>query len=515
MKPVLAVFDWMETKMRTKNSIKNILISWGTQVIKIIAGFVARTIFIQYLSMEYLGLTSTFSNILQILSFAELGIGAAIAVEMYKPIAENNYEEQIILFQYYKKVFRVIGLIILIGGGMLTPFLDLFVKELPDLPYVHFIYLLLVINSAGSYFMGHKSTYFSVRQKNYVVRIAHSALYIAMLALQSITLIITGNYILYFAIPIFTTLGENIVYSRLLKKEYPFLSKKTPKKMGKDEKNKILENIRAVVYFKIGNVIVTSTDNLVLAKMIGVVAAGIYSNYYMVITAMDSVLAQIFSSTVASIGDLHVASEEHKQKDVFEKMMFLSFFLYALVTVVMMSCINDFIRIWLGNDFMFSTYVVDILGVAFFVKGYRNVLGVFREACGLYRHLRFVTISEAIANLIISVVLTRLMGIAGIFLGTIASFLLFGFWKEPCVLYKQVFHTSVRSYWKKFLIYMGIGVMILGITYWCGNLMHPNSYLTLICKILFVTIVAGVLFIICVFWMPEFQYFKRRFKIFD
>lgn len=498
--------------MRTKKTIINVMTGWGTQLVKIIVGFIARTIFIQFLSVEYLGLTSTFSNVMQILSFTDLGIGIAITVEFYKPIAEENLEEQIALFQLFKKLFRGIGLIILVIGLILTLFLNLFVKDMPNIPYVRFIFLIFVVNSAVSYFTSHKSSYFLVNQRNYVVRLVHSSFYVLMLIIQSIVLILTRNYILYLMIQLLATLGENVAYSFLLRRDYRFLLCKDHKSVTKEKLHKIFDNTKAVAFFKIGNAIVSSTDSLIISKIVGLVAAGIYSNYYMIMTGIESVLGQIFSAMIAGVGDLHVREVDKKQKDIFEKIMFMSYFIYAFAMIILVFSINDLIYIWLGTDFMFSVDAVVMMSIAFWIRGYRNSLSVFREACGLYNYTKYTTLFEAIANFGLSLIFVNVFGVAGVFLGTIVSFILFGFWKEPLVLYRHVFHSDIKDYWKKFGFYSIVFIIAIVIAGSVGNSFLPNGFGMLICKICLITCVIGVLFVLLLFRTREYAYFQALIK---
>ena len=80
-------------KSRTQNAIFNSSISMIIQVLKIIVSFVNRSFFIYFLGIVYLGLNGLFTSILSMLSLAELGMTTAIAVSLYKPLAENDYSK--------------------------------------------------------------------------------------------------------------------------------------------------------------------------------------------------------------------------------------------------------------------------------------------------------------------------------------------------------------------------------------------------------------------------------------
>jgi len=75
---------------RTNYSMKNLKYTLIGQFSRILISFLSRTIFVIYLNAEYLGLNGLFTNILSVLSVAELGIGTAIAYSLYEPLAEKN-----------------------------------------------------------------------------------------------------------------------------------------------------------------------------------------------------------------------------------------------------------------------------------------------------------------------------------------------------------------------------------------------------------------------------------------
>ena len=92
---------------RTKNSMRNIIFSLIAYGAQIILAFVVRRYFIYYFNEEYLGLNSLFSNILSLLSLAELGFGSAIVFSMYKPMAEGDEEKVRELLHLYKKYYTI------------------------------------------------------------------------------------------------------------------------------------------------------------------------------------------------------------------------------------------------------------------------------------------------------------------------------------------------------------------------------------------------------------------------
>ena len=183
---------------RTVNSARNASVTIISKVIYIIISFICRTIFIQTLGTEYLGVNGLFTNVLTMLSFAELGIGTAIIYKMYKPIAEDDRERIKTLIHFYKKVYFIIGIVILVMGLCLIPFLHYFIKEQPNISEnLIFIYILFLINSTMSYFFVYKRSIITGHQKDYILSLISLVISIVLDILQIILLLITHNYIVY------------------------------------------------------------------------------------------------------------------------------------------------------------------------------------------------------------------------------------------------------------------------------------------------------------------------------
>lgn len=217
----------MNLKSRTANSIRNILTGFIGQALVLGVGFINRIVFIRCLTAEYLGINGLFTNILSMLSLAELGIGTAIVYALYKPLAEHNEEKISALMQFYKKAYNFIGCVVGIVGLFLIPFLTKLIGEAPEIQEnLYVIYLFYLFNTVISYFFTYKSSILIADQKNYIVTITNSVIVIGQCILQSIILIVTRNYILYLVCQAIGTIVYNLFISRISDKQYPFLKQK-------------------------------------------------------------------------------------------------------------------------------------------------------------------------------------------------------------------------------------------------------------------------------------------------
>ena len=90
---------------RTKNAARNIIAASVDKVVRLVLPFIVRAVIIQVLGVEFLGLSSLFASILQVLNLAEMGFNSAIVYNMYGPIAKKDTKTICALMNLYKKVY--------------------------------------------------------------------------------------------------------------------------------------------------------------------------------------------------------------------------------------------------------------------------------------------------------------------------------------------------------------------------------------------------------------------------
>ena len=130
--------------MRTKNSIKNTITSFISNIISFVFLFISQTIFIKIMGIEYTGLNGLFSNVLTLLNLFELGIGSAIIYNLYKFISKKNKEQIKSIMKFYKTSYNIIALLILIVGLSLTPFIKLIVGKTTVDINIYIVYILFI-----------------------------------------------------------------------------------------------------------------------------------------------------------------------------------------------------------------------------------------------------------------------------------------------------------------------------------------------------------------------------------
>ncbi|HBC83894.1 MAG TPA: hypothetical protein DCZ30_00065, partial [Clostridiales bacterium] len=407
--------------MRKKNSLKNMIGSVLSNVLTIIVGVIAQAVFLKNLGTEFLGLNGLFTNIISMLAIVELGIGNAIIYNLYKPLANNNIEAIKSLMAFYKKSYRIIASLVSIIGIAIIPFLSYFVETVEVSVNINLIYLLFLIEVVCSYLLSYKRSILFADQKNYIINYIHIGYTIVLNILQILILIITKNYYLYLIIKIIMRILENIIITLYVNKKYDYLKDDDCAKLNNDTEKDIFKKVKALFFHKVGTFIINGTDNLIISKMISLAVVGLYSNYYMIINAVQTVFKQIIQATTASVGNLLITEDKNKCFDIFKKIRFLNFWVACFSSISVLIVMDSFIIIWLGKEYILPEIVLFALVFNLYQKLMRNVYMSFKEAAGIFHEDRFIPIIEAILNIFFSIVLCRIIGLAGVFLGTIIS----------------------------------------------------------------------------------------------
>lgn len=483
---------------KTKNSLRNIFFGVVLKLYQILMPFIIRTIIIKKLGMEYAGLNSLFISIIQVLNIAELGVGTALVFSMYEPIKENNNVKICALMKLYRKYYRIIGLIIMIIGIIITPFIPkLITGTVPVGMNIYILYYLNLLATVLSYWLfAYKNSLFQAHQRNDIVSKVTICTNTFMYVIQIIVLVQFKNYYVYVIAIIISQILNNVIISLVANQFYPNY---VPfGNLKKCEVKKINHSIRDLFYSQFGLIITTSVDSIVISVFLGLIPLAIYQNYYFVVTALIGFFTIFYQSCRASIGtNLISKSKEENYIDY----KFITFCIIGVLTVCMSCLINlyqPFIRIWVGEKNMLDNYSVYFFALYFFSYELTLLIGSYKDISGKWHSDRFRPLVTAIVNLVLNIIMVNVIGIYGILLSTIISFL---FVNIPW-LYKRVFidifDKNNKSDYTKYLFYKIIILMIivsLNVII-CNLIRFSNDFVNIIIYLFVSVLISTVLYIL-------------------
>ena len=482
----------MKSESRIKNVENNLIFSMLCQIVNLLINFASRTVFIHVLSKDYLGINSLFANVLTIISFAELGIGNAIVFHLYKPLAINDIPAIKSLMDFYKKAYRYIGMVVVILGLLMVPFLGFIIKDPPAIKEsLTIIYLLFLFDTASSYFFTYKKSIIIADQQNYLVDVYTQIIKVFQVGLQIVLLLLTKNYMLYLFIQIVSTFICNIFVAYKADCLYPYLKEKS-EKLPKAQSTAIFKDVKALVVYKLGSVVLNGTDNIIISTMLNVGTVGLVSNYHLIILACQSILGRITNAFVASIGNVNAVENNSRKYDIFNKVFFINSLFYGFFSVVLLLLLNDLVQIWLGAEFVLSNVVVISVVLHFYVFGVHNAASIYRTTLGLFNEGKIAPMLAAILNIILSVALCKKIGLPGIFFATSISRLLTMGIVDPIIVFRKI-EVPVRKYYIHYLMYMAVYVAVYFITKYILSFITIISIPMIVVKGVIATAVFGLI----------------------
>lgn len=491
---------------RLKYTAKNIVWGYVAQISSLLIKFISRTVFIYTLGETYLGVSGLFTSVLGLLSFTELGIGTAMNFSLYKPIAENDREKIKSLMQFYKAAYRVIAAVIMGLGLCLLPFLRFIIDDPGNIGNIYIYYMLYLLDTSFSYLVTYKYSLPNAEQKSYIMSNVNMVWSFITTLAQIIVLLVFHNFLVYLVTQVVCGVCSKLFNAVYLNRKYPMLNEPA-EKLSKEDLASIKKNVIALIIHKLGDVVVNQTDNILISAFVSVTVVGYLSNYNMVITSVGAFVTVIFSSAVASLGNLVASSTPEYEYKIFSVYRFVGFWLYGFCSIAFYVLLTPFITIWAGKSWILEEAAVALICLEYYNKGHRVCLNNFKTAAGIFNQDKWVAFGQAIINLIVSVAAVKLIGLPGIFVGTVISGL-FSTAIKPQIVYKAVLHIKPIYYYIDSVKYLCVYLVPCIFCRIAKNLIIPGqvTYMNFIVLMLIVAIIPNVFFLIVFRKNANFQY---------
>ena len=497
------------SESRVKNTSRNFAYAMFLQVVKIALMFGVRIIFVYKLGEEYLGVNGLFTNVIGILSLADLGMTTALMYSLYKPLAENDETKISIYINYFRKVYYIIALTITLVGIAIIPFLQYIVNLPREMPDIYLYYILLLANSVLSYLFVYKTTLLSADQKMYIINRYDIIFQFILTILQIAILLIFGSFIGYLLANIFCTLLGNILKARRVDKIYPYLKSKGKSSLEKQEKKNIFSNLFSLFFYKLGGVIQDNTTNIVTSIFVGTITVGYYSNYVTIISSITTFLTTVFTSLKASVGNYIVFKEKEEQLKLFNILETYNYWLVSFCSICFVVLIPDFILICFGQQYVLGFDILVLAVLNFYVTNIRQTIWAYRETTGIFKKTKYTTIITAIVNIGLSIILGYVFGLLGIIAASVIARMVYAWWKEPIIIYEDYFKTSPKPYFATYIKRLLLLIVICLITYIVATILPAiNIYLSFILKMIICLIIPTFLLFIIYRKDEAFLYLK-------
>ena len=493
---------------RTKNATRNLIYGMILRLYQIVIPFLMRTVMIYTLGVEYLGLNSLFTSVLSVLNLAELGVGSAMVYSMYKPIADDDSETICALMKLYKIYCNFIGFVIALVGIALTPFIPKLISgEIPNGINIYILYLMNLGATVLSYWLfAYKNSILQAHQRSDVVSKVTLATNTIQYILQILALYIMKNYYYFIIAMLIVQILTNVVTAIFADKLYP--SFKPKGKLSKEKIKKINQRIRDLFTAKLGSVVVGSVDTMVISAFLGLTTLAIYQNYYYIMNAICGFITVIFGSITAGIGNSLVMETEEKNYNDFRKFTFIISFILCICCCCFVNLYQPFMELWVGKKLMLDFSYVVLFCVLFYCLELAMVWATIKDAGGLWHSDRFRPLVGAGVNLILNIILVQIIGLYGIILSTIISYI---FVSMPWLihnLFTTLYNESIKIYLIHIFMYVAVTIITCLITYVICDKIYVEGIVGVLIKGMISLLIPIILQ--CIIYSKKYEYVESK-----
>jgi O-antigen/teichoic acid export membrane protein len=500
--------------------------SFMSFAVNFILKFATRGIFLYYISIEYVGAISIFSDIVGTLSLVELGLGSALNYAFYKPLATKDYAQVRAIHELCKKLYLIFAGAVFTIGLIIVPFLPSILHEKVDLEYIYILYFLTLFTAVSSYIFRGKRPILSADQRQYIASLNDFFFNTGISVVQLAVLIfapfdMSTKFLLYIMV---LTLGKllSVVRMKMVSdKLYKHIDQAPVIPLEKGAIRKMIKQASGILIETVTGKINIGIDNVLLAIYTSLSVVGLYANYTLLMTSLTTLINSTLSGVVPAFGQSAQIKTKEKMLELFHKYYFITFAMVAVISNVLLFGINPLMTVWIGEKYVLNGAIPVLLVLNFTITILLSGIRTFRNAYGMQWELRWVYILGSVVNFCVVMLCFNVfhLGIVSVLVSTTASLLIVEMWIPSYSLFKKKFQVPFSGYIVRTLCYFGSILLSAAVSYFATSLI-PNNALygfgTLFGRSFIALLIPCVVIIAFYSRTPEFKYsvdiIKKVFK---
>lgn len=494
--------------MRTKKVAKNLIISTILTTLVALIGMVKIKYFLNYLGAETTGIYQLFNQILSYISLVDAGLTSSILYSLYKPVSDNDTKKINAILKGGRNFYNKIALIIIVIGLIVSLKIDFFINEYTiSLGYIQVCFILFIISSAINYFVTSRKVILEAKQNLYKVHLVVYTTIILKGILEIVLLSLKLKLLSLMILSLVISIIQNIIIIFVSKKDYDELSYKDvvpDNNFKKETKNLLAQKIASIVFNNI--------DVILISKFINAGSVVIYTSYSYIITSIQNIVKKIGSSSLASVGNLLV-TEKNKAREIFYEYNAMCFYIANIISVPLLLVITPFVSIFYGAEYTLPFLGTFCIVIILYFRVIEIPLDTYNSALGYFEKIKKCVIFQSIVNLVLSFVLLFKIGIQGILLATVISYIFGQFMIYPYILNNNYFKDHKIRYYSNFFKLSVISVFSYIIMYVLVKDIVVNNLFQWFLLGAFVFVVNFIITTIYYVIIKETAFFERFKKI--
>ena len=487
---------------RTKKTISGSFWGMMEKITRLVGPYILRIIVLKRLGIDYLGLSGMFNSILHVLCLSELGVGTAVVYYLYKPIAEDDQEAICQILSYLRRLYFIIGSVVMLAGIIIMPFLPHLISgSVPADINLYLLYLIYLVHTALSYAMfAYKTSLLNAMQSNDVVSCIGFFVMVILYGGQAAALYLTKNFYVYaFMLPITTALRA-ILTSLYVDRHYPQFLQRA--RITDQRRSEIKSKMLPLLSVKLNNMMMLSLDTIVITAAISLEMNAIYNNYYYVMSGVLGLLMVIYDSMLAGVGNSMVVESRDKVMNNFRKFSCINSWLITVCSAAMLCLYQPFIKLSFGKESLLTVDLVVMFVLCFYLTVMQKIVALYKDAAGLWREDMVRMYVANFANIILSIVLVRPFGLYGVIDASVLVYAISVPFLDK-VLFKNFFHQPVGRYYLWEIREVIVSVIVCAACYFVTSYM-PEGILGMLIR--GVSVVAVSLILLFAFYWHDASY---------
>lgn len=407
---------------RIRNSIRNASISLLSQFIILAMQVYTRRLFIKYLSIDYLGCNSLFSNIFSCMAIFEANSGALFSYMMYQAIANKDNKKICKILQLNKIYNWIMGGIIVLLTIPIYFFLPQLVKNTTNFSwsFLRMIFLLYLVKVELGLVFGYFQLVFDTHQRNYVCSFGNAVKNIIVGITQIVAIVVFRSYVTYLIVELAGYFLYYLFIRVYAKQQYRYLKEKTRIDREFIRETGIFGEIKNGIVHKVAHTIYGGTDSLVISAFLGLRDNALYSNYLLLRTQVVTLFSdKIMNSMAASIGNyIYDDQKSGDNKKMFYTLDILGYLMASFCAFSFCLLCEPFICVIWGDNLLLGKGCLFAEAILIYLSVVSSPWSMFRNSYGNYKIDRNLVLMSAIVNVAMSLILVKYFGIIGILIGT-------------------------------------------------------------------------------------------------
>ena len=409
----------LKESSRTHNAISNSVVGILSTLVTVILNFAVRYAVIQYLGSEINGLHNLFQSISTFLMLLEAGFSTAMVIFLYKPIQEGNHEEIRAIMHFYAQIYTIIALVFFFCCLLIDIFfLPFLVESTIPIRKVRTYFSIFMFITPLSYLTYSKISILFAEQKNRVFALVSMISQLIFRSLQIISVILTREYYIFLILMIIELVFRNLVCSRYVLREYPFLRDIKSAELSKDYKKEIYNKVRPLFVNNLASSLQSSSQGILIGLLMGNISVvGYFGNYQLISSAIKQLFSQFGASVTSGFGNLAVSHSDDEILLAYKKVSFILNWIAIFFCSIFFSCVQSFIQLFFGLQYVLPTMSLLLI----IIELYTSLLCVpvvsVQNALGLHKLDQYAMIIQAISSSALGYVLGSRFGMVGILSG--------------------------------------------------------------------------------------------------